>query len=304
MLETPQTIAAPTTSGTARPPSFGRDAATPASPATGRRSQAFTPSVGTAGGAPCGEAPSDGRSGAIRRATAGAVPAAASLEARLSARISSSLDEVVAFASPARAIAAVARVLLAGRSVAIGDGTPDDLARAAARAARTTTRAPWLEAWLEARQDGVLAALLEGSADAEALVLGSPVVARNGGTAAIAPRELLRLRARNLRSLLILDLRDEDLARTPLTPTALLLPGTIAIRGFGEVWREAGAPEVADLAFVAGPAREIAMLRSEALGDDEADRAIIGAACAALDRSDIDRRVREVAAAWRGRTMP
>jgi hypothetical protein len=225
---------------------------------------------------------------------------AAPLEARLSARISCSIDEVVAFASPARAIAAVARVLLAGRSVAICDGTPGDLARAAARAARTSTRV----AWLDARPDGVLAALLEGTTNAEAAVLTCPIVGDGSGIAAIAPRELLQLRSRNLRSRFILDLRDEDLARTPLTPTALLLPGTIAIRGFGEVWREAGAPEVADLAFVAGPASEIGMLRGDALGGDETDRATIAAACAALDRSDIDRRVREVVCAWRGRSLP
>lgn len=225
---------------------------------------------------------------------------AAGLEARLSARISSSIDEVVAFASPARAVAAVARLLLAGRSVAIGEGTPDDLAAAVERSARSTSRARWLGA----RPDGVLAALLGATTASDAVVLASPVVRSEAATAAITPRELLQLRARNLRSLLVLDLRDEDLARTPLTPTALLLPGTIAIRGFGEVWREAGAPEVADLAFVAGPAREIAALRSEALGCGDGDRAIVDAACAALDRPDIERRVREVAGSWRGRAQP
>lgn len=236
-------------------------------------------------------------------AVVGPAPAngwAAPLEARLSARISSSLDEVVAFPSAKRAIDAIADALLRDRPIAVAEGTPEDLAAVAAGRARTISTVPWIEA----RPAGVLEALVAGTAAVDAAVLASPVVASDGRGASIAPRELLQLRARNLRSLLVLDLRDEDLARTPLTQTALLLPGTIAIRGFGEVWRAAGAPEVAELAFVVGPAREIGALRKKALGADEADRTIIEAACAALDRDDIDRRVREVAAGWRGRTLP
>lgn len=220
------------------------------------------------------------------------VSAVAPLVARLAARVSSSLDEIVAFGSPAAAIESIGRRLLAGRSVAIGDGVPDDLRRAVAANARASTAARWIDV----APDRVVQTLVESTSASDVAVLSSPVVGRG---AAIAPRELLQLRSRNLRSLIVLDLRDEDLASSPLTQTALLLPGTIAIRGFGGIWRDAGAPEVAGLAFVTGPSREIAPLRTDALGAVATDAACVRAACAALDRTDIDRRVREAALAWR-----
>jgi hypothetical protein len=93
----------------------------------------------------------------------------------------------------------------------------------------------------------------------------------------------------------VLDLLDEELARAPLTQPALLLPGTVFLRGFGQFWREAGARTVAETAFVAGPADLVAPLRGPLVDERLAAEAVWD-----LDRIGIDRAVQDRAAAARG----
>jgi hypothetical protein len=81
----------------------------------------------------------------------------------------------------------------------------------------------------------------------------------------------------------VLDLLDEELARAPLTQPALLLPGTVFLRGFGQFWREAGARTVAETAFVAGPADLVAPLRGPLVDERLAAEAVWD-----LDRIGID----------------
>ena len=212
------------------------------------------------------------------------------LAERLAARVSCSLEEVVAFATVGAAIEAIAGNVLAGKRVTIARPAGDPIATAAWRSARTVQE-------VAARPfDGLVAA----ARDSDVLVLSSPIRSGNGASALLSPRELLLLRSRAPRPVIVLDLLDEDLARTPLTQPALLLPGTIILRGFGDLWRRAGAEGVADLAFVAGPRDIVAGLvpaSTSASRPPSLAAEVTLRACEALDLPDIDRAVQAEARA-------
>ncbi|MFZ9882392.1 MAG: hypothetical protein ACO3QC_13440 [Phycisphaerales bacterium] len=214
---------------------------------------------------------------------------------RLAARISSGLDEVSVFPSPDAAADAVVSAIVQGRRAVVADPANEYIAARARRSAGGSTAFAWTAT--EASLDGLVAA----ARDAEVVVLSSPLLSRGSATSpesrairSLGARDLLRLRSRAPRPVLVLDLRDEDLASSPLTQTALLLPGTIVVRGFGAPWREAGAAALAPLAFVAGPADLIDLVGRGALGRDIAE-----AACAELDRPEIEPAVRSAALRWR-----
>ena len=201
---------------------------------------------------------------------------------RLASRVACSVDEIAAFTSVPRALEALATQIFAGRRVAIAAPAGEAIASRAWSAARSATE-------VSARQ---LDALVAAGRDADVLVLSSPV--RDGSAATISPRELLLLRSRAPRPILVLDLLEEDRARTPLTQPALLLPGTILVRGFGQLWRDAGATRLADIGFVAGPRDLVGPLEAPALPES-----LVTAACMELDQPDIERRVQELAALGR-----
>jgi len=204
---------------------------------------------------------------------------------RLAARVSCSLDEIAAFASVASALEALSGQILADRRVTIAQPAGEAIAASAWRAARTARE-------VAARPfDQLVAAARES----DVLVLSSPVASGSGVAPLLSPRELLLLRSRAPRPVIVLDLLDEDLARTPLTQPALLLPGTVILRGFGQLWRDAGADGVADTAFIAGPRDLVSALGAGPLPQDALERA-----CAALDLPDIDRTVQARAATARG----
>lgn len=217
------------------------------------------------------------------------------LRDRLAARIGTSSDEIAVFACADDAIEAAVASFIAGRRTTLALPSADDLAvrvRAASlecREARRSSDAPSGTAPDARRRPfAALAPLVEAAREAETLVLSglapSPF-APDGERSSLAPRELLELRARAPRPLLVLDLRNEDTARTPLTQPALLLPGTVIVRAFGASWREAGASSLAGLAFLAGP-REIltACPAGAAIADDR-----IAGACDELDNAAIER---------------
>ena len=204
---------------------------------------------------------------------------------RLASRIACSVDEIAAFPTTARALDALATRVFAGRRVTIASPCGEAVAArawAAARSASETAARP-------------LDALVAAARGSDVLVLTSPTPAPLGGTAAtISPRDLLLLRSRAPRPIIVLDLLEEDRARTPLTQPALLLPGTLVLRGFGALWRDAGAAAVADVAFVAGPRDLVAGLEASSLPED-----LVAAASAELDCADIELRVQAaMAAAW------
>jgi len=244
---------------------------------------------------------------------AAASPELRGLLERLAARVSCSLEELGAFPTVERCLDRVAASLFAGRRVVIARPAGEAIAARAwssARVAREVDAQPF-------------DALVAAARDAEVLVLSSPVVGADGrARAAITPRELLLLRSRAPRPVIVLDLLDEELARTPLTQPALLLPGTVIVRGFGELWRAAGAGDVAGLAFIAGPADLVAQVADgggawtgrPSSGDPSGDLVAAGAprasapalpdplllrAIADLDRPGIDRAVQEAASALR-----
>ena len=116
----------------------------------------------------------------------------------------------------------------------------------------------------------------------------------DGAAQALSPRDLLRLRARAPRPAIVLDLLDEDLARAPLTQAALLIPGTVILRGFGRLWRDAGAVNAAEIAFVAGAPDLIASL--PAVGDAAPlTEELSAAAVRDLDRAGIERAIQDAA---------
>jgi len=221
---------------------------------------------------------------------------------RLAARVSCSIEELEAFPTVAQCLDRVAASLFAGRRVVIARPAGEAIAARAwssARVAREVDAQPF-------------DALVAAARDAEVLVLSSPVVGADGrARAAITPRELLLLRSRAPRPVIVLDLLDEELARTPLTQPALLLPGTVIVRGFGDLWRGAGAADVAGLAFIAGPADLVAQVAdgggtgdawatARSSGDLGADGdPLLLRAIADLDRPGIDRAVQEAASALR-----
>jgi len=215
-----------------------------------------------------------------------------SLAERLAARVSCSLDEIAAFPSASGALDAVATQLFAGRRVVVARPAGDAIAT------RATSAAASVREIAAQPLDGLIAA----ARDAEVLVISSPVfdprINDGRATATISPRELLLLRSRAPRPVIVLDLLDEEFARTPLTQPALLLPGTVIVRGFGELWRNAGATSAAELAFVAGP-RDLVELCVNAPCAAPLDPATISRACADLDRPGIDRAVQAAALAVR-----
>lgn len=220
------------------------------------------------------------------------------LVTRLAARISAGRDEVAPFATVPDAVEALSERFFRNQRVVIARPTREEIASRAWSASRTAKEVAWLGASAESRRDAqALAgfdALVAAARDADTLVLSSPFVGGGRVKGALAPRDLLLLRSRAPRPVIVLDLLDEELARAPLTQPALLLPGTVFLRGFGQFWRDAGARTVADTAFVAGPRDLVASLGAPALDDRLAAEAAWD-----LDRLGIDRAVQERAAAAR-----
>ncbi|MFN5496070.1 MAG: hypothetical protein ACK5C3_05775 [bacterium] len=221
------------------------------------------------------------------------------LVTRLAARISAGRDEIAPFAGASAAIDALAERFFRNQRVVIARPTREEIASRAWRTSRTAKEVSWLGASAESRRDAeALAgfdALVSAARDADTLVLTSPLAVGGRVRGALAPRDLLLLRSRAPRPVIVLDLLDEELARAPLTQPALLLPGTVFLRGFGQFWREAGARSVADTAFVAGPSDLIASLDRPGLDERLAAEAVWD-----LDRVGIDRAVQERASAARG----
>lgn len=211
-------------------------------------------------------------------------PADSALLTRLAARISCSTDEIVAFPSIAEARTSLSAAFFAGRRTLIARPGSDALGSTAWREARSAREADTQPL------DGLVAA----SRGADTVILASPVDGGRKARPTISPRDLLLLRSRAPQPVLVLDLLEEDRARIPLTQPALLLPGTIVVRGFGRLWREAGAASIAPLVFVAGPRELVA-----SLGAAPIEPALAARACADLDDPGIDTRVRLAAARMR-----
>jgi len=225
--------------------------------------------------------------------------ARAALVARLAARISASTGEIAPFASAERAIATIAGRVFRDRRVVLAQPVADRIARSARDLARATDEADWRDARADAPRGSTQATAFESLArtarNADALVLTSPFLAPRERSAAFSPRDLLRLRARATRPVIVLDLLDEDLARVPLTQAALLIPGTIVLRGFGQPWREAGAVAAANLAFVAGAPDLVGLLSADdATGG--VDDGLAASVVEELDRAGIERAVQSAAA--------
>lgn len=194
---------------------------------------------------------------------------------RLAARVACGVDEIAVFESQTAALGALSNRLFAGQRVAIAEDASEAITAAARRAARLTTEVPVRP----------LVALVEGAREADLLLVSSPI--QGGSAASILPRELTLLRSRAPRPLIVLDLLREDRARTPLTQPALLLPATIIVRGFGELWSACGAGCLSELVFVAGASQLIHQLGAPPLPKGFAE-----SACADLDREDLERCVR------------
>ena len=221
----------------------------------------------------------------VIRTDAARARAAAGLSERISARISASIEEIAPFATVEAALDRIAARYLAGKRVVIAPATGEALA------ARAWAVAGSAKVAAAPSGDTTLDALVAAAREADVVVLSSPLLSASaspfGFPATLSPRELLLLRSRAPRPLILLDLLDEEYARTPLTQPALLLPGTVVLRGFGRAWAEVGAAAVAPLAFVAGPQDLVTALEAPPL-DPELEQA----ASAELDRPDIDRAVR------------
>ncbi len=238
-------------------------------------------------------------------------PARAALVARLAARISASTREVAPFATVDRAVDSIADRFLRGRRVAIAEPVARRIGASARRLAGRVIAADWRDARADATRGTAQAAafddLVRVAQDADTLVLTSPFIAEDGAGAAFSPRDLLRLRARAPKPVLVLDLVDEDLARAPLTQAALLIPGTVILRGFGRLWRDAGANAAADLGFVAGAPELVAALSAGVVRDgtdggaetagwaESVDEELAAAVVRDLDRAGIERAVQEAA---------
>lgn len=222
----------------------------------------------------------------VIRTDAARARAAGGLSERISARISASIEEIAPFATVEAALDRIAARYLAGKRVVIAPATGEALA------ARAWAVAGSAKVAAAPSGDTTLDALVAAAREADVVVLSSPLLSAAaaspfGFPATLSPRELLLLRSRAPRPLILLDLVDEEYARTPLTQPALLLPGTVVLRGFGRAWAEVGAAAVAPLAFVAGPQDLVTALEAPPL-DPELEQA----ASAELDRPDIDRAVR------------
>lgn len=212
---------------------------------------------------------------------------------RLAARISSGIDEVVPFATLENAVQAITSCFVRTRAVGLAV-TPNSqfacTAPSAARSVRTfdVTRGGTSTATLDA--------LIELTRQIDVLILEAPQVVSGELCEPLSPRQLLELRARAPKALIVLDLVREDLARTPLTQAALLLPGTIALRGFGSLWSAEGAVHVANTAFVFGAPPLVSKLPLDAFSSE-----LLAQVVAEFDSTDIDRRVQRAARALRER---
>ncbi|MFM1866863.1 MAG: hypothetical protein RL591_271, partial [Planctomycetota bacterium] len=192
---------------------------------------------------------------------------------RLAARISSGTDEIAPFATVSSAARAIALTFLLGRRVGLAATQNSPLSQEARLCARSTRTLDVTSdaangatngatsgaasgatsgAANGATSDAELASLIEFAREVDVLVLEAPQLFGTDIREPLTPRQLLELRARSPRTLIVLDLLNEDLARTPLTQAALLIPGTLVLRGFGSLWAAEGAATVAELAFVAG----------------------------------------------------
>ena len=178
-----------------------------------------------------------------------------SLLERFAARISSGTDEIAPFTTVERAAATVASTYASGRRIGLATTETSLLASCVAAAASSTR-----------------------------------FVGINEVREPLTPRQLLELRARASRTLIVLDLLNEDLARMPLTQAALLIPGTLVLRGFGLLWAAEGATSVAETAFVAGSSGLVSALHRDAFTPESLERMM-----SELDASDIDRRVQAAA---------
>jgi hypothetical protein len=245
-------------------------------------------------------------------------PARAALVARLAARISASTREVAPFATVDRAVDSIADRFFRGRRVAIAEPVARRIGASARRLAECVVAADWRDARADATRGTAQAAafddLVRAAQLADTLVLTSPFIAEDGAGASLSPRDLLRLRARAPKPVFVLDLLDEDLARAPLTQAALLIPGTVILRGFGRLWRDAGANAAADLGFVAGAPELVAALSAAVARDgtdggaddgaetvgwaesaESVDEELAAAVVRDLDRAGIERAVQEAA---------
>ena len=211
---------------------------------------------------------------------------------RLASRISASCDEIAAFTDVDSALTAIVAQFVVGRRVVLAQPARDTLASKVGVAARRVDVTTWpidgdpQVASPESRRT-MLDSIALAAKDADVVVVSTPVLRNGLARTALGPRELLRLRSRAPRPLLILDLLDEDLVPEPLTQTAMLLPGTLILRGFGDAWREFGAATVARSAFVAGSRELLASLA--ALANTQRVPEVLAQLVAELDIPEIDR---------------
>jgi hypothetical protein len=210
---------------------------------------------------------------------------------RLAARISSGTDEVVPFTTVESAARAIARTFLCGRRVGLACTQTSPLARESRLSAQSASS-------FDGANDATLRALIEFARDVDVLIIEAPQRVGSEIREPLTPRQLLELRARSPRTLIVLDLLNEDLARTPLTQAALLIPGTLVLRGFGSLWAAEGAVTVAEMAFIAGAPTLLASLVRDSFEADTLNRAVLE-----LDSGDIDRRVQSNARRLRSTCM-
>ena len=206
-----------------------------------------------------------------------------SLLERFAARISSGTDEIAPFTTVERAAAAVASTYASGRRIGLAT-TETSLLASCVAAAASSTRFVGINEGVTPR------ALIELARDVDVLLLEAPQIFGSEVREPLTPRQLLELRARASRTLIVLDLLNEDLARMPLTQAALLIPGTLVLRGFGLLWAAEGATSVAETAFVAGSSGLVSALQRDAFTPESLERMM-----SELDASDIDRRVQAAA---------
>ena len=143
---------------------------------------------------------------------------------------------------------------------------------------------------MDANEGATQSALIDLAREVDVLILEAPQIFGGDVREPLTPRQLLELRARASRTLIVLDLLNEDLARTPLTQAALLIPGTLVLRGFGLLWAAEGATTLAKTAFIAGAPGLVSALRRHEFTLESLERVV-----SELDAVDIDRRVQAAA---------
>ena len=210
---------------------------------------------------------------------------------RLAARISSGTDEITPFTTVESAARAIALTFLRGRRVGLAATQNSPLSRETRLCARSTrtldvTNDSTRTVTSTATNTATLSALIEFARDVDVLVIETPQLVGSEIREPLTPRQLLEVRARSPRTLIVLDLLNEDLARTPLTQAALLIPGTLVLRGFGSLWAAEGAATVAEIAFVAGAPTLLASFARDSFEAESLRRLV-----SELDSTDIDRRV-------------